>query len=363
MSETSSKYERGTFVTPIPHFIGLIANAANKFKLFDVYELLNEYLVKSQSRTTILCYHHFWDSVKYPWRLDSITVQDFEKQIQYLSQRYKFISLDELAQCIMDKKPFPPRSVCITFDDGNKDNYINAYPILKKYNVPATIFLVSNQIDTMELFWWDKVKYLINNSPLKTIDFGNVGMYSLQSGWDKIQAISSVLAKLAKYTENKRNHLIENLEILSEVSIPENLGREHILSWDEIREMHNNGISFGSHSATHPFFTELSLAEAKSNIVDSKKRIEEELGQTVITFSYPYGAYKKSIEEILQESGFTCAVTTVPKLNTHKTDLYELGRTVPGWDFATFKFYLRLYPDLRNILAKIKNMKLINAGK
>lgn len=344
-----SQLGRGRLVTPIPYLVAPLAYIANRLRLLDAYELLIGCLVKS--RATILVYHRFWDITKYPWRLEPITVQDFECQIQYLSQKYRLVPLDKLVQCIQDKEPFPSRSMAITFDDGNRDNYLYTYPILKKYNVPATIFLVSGHIDARELFWWDRVSYVIHNTALETLELDQLGVYWLQSTEDRIRADAAIRVRLSELTEEQRNLSIQNLAIVARVDIPINLGEELILSWDEVREMSKDGFTFGAHTITHPILTKLPVEEARRQIIESKKRIEEEVGQVVTAFSYPHGAYNNSIKEILKESEFTYALTSVPRLVTLEKGLYELGRTIPGWNFDTFKFYLQLYPDLKGMLS------------
>jgi hypothetical protein len=86
-----------------------------------------------------------------------ISTKNFEKQIKYLSKTYNIISLYDLISHIKNKISFLPNSVVITFDDGLKNNYINAFPILQKYNTKATIFLVTGYI-TKDLFLsWEEI--------------------------------------------------------------------------------------------------------------------------------------------------------------------------------------------------------------
>ncbi len=342
----------------VGYTLGLATQAAmfaNHLGMLDGYRFLRACLVKSQ--VAILMYHRVVpkrDIWFFPY---SITVSDFENQLIYLIKQYTLLSLDELVDHISEQKPLPKKAVVITFDDGYKDNYIYACPILKKYNVPAAIFLVSDYIGTGELFWWDKVSYAIYNTALESLGLGQLGTYSLRSAEDKLRAISNIITSLNELIEEQKNLVIEDLVDISGVNIPVDLGKELILSWDEIREMSNNGITFGAHTATHPILTKLLLEEARKQIIKSKKRIEEEIGHAVTLFSYPNGApgdYNEDIKEFLRASGFTCAVTGVPpRLVTPGTDVYELGRTSPGWNFDTFKFYLKLFPDLRSMLGRV----------
>jgi peptidoglycan/xylan/chitin deacetylase (PgdA/CDA1 family) len=94
-------------------------------------------------KALIICYHCIKD--KGNPNLRPAKVADFEKQMQYLSKVYNPISLDKMAQHIQDGTSLPAKAIAITFDDGYRDNYENAYPILRKYNIPATFFLTKKK--------------------------------------------------------------------------------------------------------------------------------------------------------------------------------------------------------------------------
>lgn len=165
-------------------------------------------------------------------------------------------------------------------------------------------------------------------------------------------------ARLNELPVEERDLLIEKLVSMSGVAIPTNLGKELILSWEEVREMGNNGIVFGAHTVTHPILTKLPLKEAQREIIESKRCIEEQLGQAVSTFAYPSGQptdFNDGIKESLKESGFICAVTAAPMRRVAPgMDVFELRRIPPGWDFYIFKFFLELYSDLQAISKRIR---------
>jgi len=347
-----SEFDRAKLISPIPRLISSSTFIANRLRLLDFYEKMRENSIKSKA--TILMYHHFWDSDRYPWRLEQTSKKDFENQIKYLSQQYNVVPLNEIIKCIQNKKPFPQRAVAITFDDGNKDNYLNAYPILKKYDLSATIFLPSGLLNTKEMYWWDKVGYIIYKTTLESVEIEDISHFNIQTNKQRFQIFHDIILKFNDLTEKERKQSVENLSDKLDANIPPDLGKDHILSWNEVREMNNNNIDFGSHTVTHPFLTKVSLKEARRQIIESKKNLEEELGQNVTSFSYPYGAHNNSLKKILKENGFSCAVTVVPRLISLKSDPYELGRIPPGWNFDTFKFYLRTYPDLKGILDGLK---------
>jgi peptidoglycan/xylan/chitin deacetylase (PgdA/CDA1 family) len=106
-----------------------------------------------------------------------------------------------------------------------------------------------------------------------------------------------------------------------------------MLSWDEIRVMHRGGIGFGSHTATHPILSRVDRAQARVEIVESKRKIEEELGVVVEGFAYPNGTRADFLSEtksLLQEAGYLYAVTTIPGSNESEVDAYGSGAELLG---------------------------------
>ena len=333
-----------------------IIMVANSLGFLDAYGFLRERLFEPQA--TILMYHRVGKNLEPRSGLSiPVTPEVFEEQMNYLRSRYKIMSLDELAMYVGKKKSLPKKIVSITFDDGYKDNYLYAYPILRKYNIPATIFLATGYIDTASLFWWDRMTYCIQNTKLGVLELDVLGAYPLKSTRDRLIAESNIKTRLIELSERKKCELIENLENISGVNIPDSLGREVILSWDEIKEMSGNGITFGAHTVTHPILTRLPMEEAKEEIVKSKLRIEEEIGKSVSLFCYPEGRpwdYNEEIKQNLKGSGFICAVTSVPRLVGPRDDPCELGRIWAGWDLETLKFLIEIYPDITYMFSKIR---------
>ncbi|MCL0059462.1 polysaccharide deacetylase family protein [Dehalococcoidia bacterium] len=327
---------------------GLFASTANYLGFLDVYAYLRRKITKSQ--VAILMYHRV-SPKQDDWSFERLSPKNFEMQMKYFCRNYEIISLNDLVQYIKQEKPFPKKAVVITFDDGYKDNYLYAYPILKKYRIPATIFLTSGHIGRGDLFWWDKVSYIVQHTKINQLDLDEFGNYPLQSKSEKFEATSTITENLKKLPDKKKNLLIEELLITSGVEIPIDLGKEFILSWNEVIEMSNNGIDFGAHTVTHPILTNLSLPQIEWELIQSKKEIERMTGKQITTFAYPNGNFNTEISKLLKKNGFTCAVTTIPKLVRPKDHIYELGRIESGKEFCKTKVVLSgAWDDITNIL-------------
>jgi hypothetical protein len=176
----------------------------------------------------------------------------------------------------------------------------------------------------------------------------------LNSTTDRLNSITVISEKLKTFPNNKKDFLLEKLEKNSNVDIPSDLGADLILSWDDVKEMNEFGIDFGAHTVTHPILTRIPLNQARFEIMQSRKDIEKKLGKTVDTFCYPNGLpqdFNTNIIDLVKESGYTCAVTTIPTIPPLKSNLYKLGRLPYAWSYNSFKFFVSgLYSDASNFL-------------
>lgn len=315
-----------------------------KVGFFDLYCSLRRTITKSQ--VNILIYHRVGPMTD-KWSIDPIDNEIFEAQMKYLSKNFEIISLNNLSEKIIKDK-IPKKAVAITFDDGYKDNYEFAFPILKKYNIPATIFLSTGNIEQKKLFWWDEVNYMVLHTDLKSIDLKDIGIYQLNSEKDRIKAGLSIVEKLKRIENSKKESIIEHLINIANVNISDKLGKQNILSWNEIKKMNKKGIDFGAHTVTHPILTNITLDKAKMEILNSKNCIEENLETKVKSFAYPNGDSNKNLSSLISKLGFCCSVTTEPgSITNSANELYSLNRIYGGTNLGIFKLGLSgLWGDL-----------------
>lgn len=266
-----------------------------------------------------------------------ISILDFEKQIAHLAKNYKIVTLDEIVDRVRNKDSIR-RCVAITFDDGFRDNYENAYPILKKYGIPATIFLTTGCIETGDAPWFIKLRYIfMKTDKIDCRIFLEGRDVSMRMGTskEKYAASERIMIYLKSCLDAERTSLLDKLA--KELGILDLGGLDNLmLNWDQIREMSRHGISFGAHTVSHPVLATISIDEAEREISESKKTIEERIGNPVNSFAYPFGKrddYKPEIFPILERLQFRCAVTTEPGINNYSTSPFELNRFVP-WELS-----------------------------
>jgi len=307
----------------------LIKNIISIFIFYSGIFHLFKFLIKKTKHNSIII-------LKY-----HITPLHFEKEIKYLSKNHTILRLEDLMEAIIKKRNLPYRSVVITFDDGYRNFYTNAYPILKKYQIPAALFLPAGLINTEKMLWWDEVNYLILNHCSETIHYSpDLCPLSLQQKLGKIKLdclnnrrkAAEILIEELKGIPNKKKELIlKDLKVKNRLDKQKNILNKNylLMTWDQVREVSKNGISIGSHSLTHPILINLEPDEIIKEIKDSKNIIEKEIGKTVNLFCYPNGKrgfFNSFTKEILKKSGFLCACSSIEGTNNLDTDLFELRR-------------------------------------
>ena len=104
------------------------------------------------------------------------------------------------------------------------------------------------------------------------------------------------------------------------------IGLKEYVGWDEIREMRRGGVSFGAHSVSHPRLTEIPPVEARREIEESKKRLEDGLGEEVPTFCYPYGFFNRAVRDMVEAAGFRAACCNTPGRRWPDGDRFALKR-------------------------------------
>src|SRR5438067_91938 len=237
-----------------------------------------------RNQVVILCYHGVTRSnhkvSSDPWDL-TLDVEFFEAQLKFLHQHYNVISLQSFLDAQRKKAPLSPYSVVLTFDDGPRNFYTLASPLLEKFSLPATVFVITDFIDEMSRQ---------RNGSLAVKD------------WDP-----------------NDDHLY--------------------LSWAEIRDLRKKQpIDCGSHSCTHPRLNLLRPRDAEQELLDSINVIKRNTKQKRIPFSYPNGEASADLANLVKKSGYTCGLTTAEGNNHWASNPFLFRRAVieSGDDLARF---------------------------
>ncbi len=287
----------------------------------------------------ILIFHRVLDAPDF-MRPGEVDKKVFTWQMQLLAKYFNVLPLAE-ALDKLDKDQLPPRAVCITFDDGYADNYLNALPILKEHNLTATFFIATGYLNG-GIMWNDKVIESVRNTKQIELDLTAIelGRVSITSEHQKYQVAQEIIQKIKHLQPKQRSQYAESI-----AEQAKNLPDDLMMTDKQLKSLHQNGMEIGGHTVTHPILATLNAQDAEKEIVDNKVELERLLERRVDFFAYPNGMpeqdYLKEHISIVKDAGYKAAVSTPWGVLTKQTDRYQLPRFTP-WDKQGFKFMLRM---------------------
>jgi peptidoglycan/xylan/chitin deacetylase (PgdA/CDA1 family)/CelD/BcsL family acetyltransferase involved in cellulose biosynthesis len=287
----------------------------------------------------ILCYHRVGtEGVPLYSQLEP---EVFEAQMRFLRSRYRIVSLDTIHKELLNPDKTEP-AVAITFDDGYRDVYTHAFPVLQRYAIPATIFVTGSAIESGEVSWYDKVFLALDLAVPEKLDLmlDKPRRFFLANHRVRLQAAQEIIGWLRTLPDERRKEFCRDLERL--VTFGHDRIANRMLTWDQIRTMHAAGIGFGAHTLSHPALSRLSASALDEELRGSKAILEKQLGVPVSHFAYPFGkpADYKTTEQAVARCGYRTAATTIWGVNTPGVNPYELYRVSLGEErhLATFAF-------------------------
>jgi peptidoglycan/xylan/chitin deacetylase (PgdA/CDA1 family) len=294
----------------------------------------------ADGRFQILVYHRVGNDVD-PY-LPGTTVAAFERHMRYLHDHFRILSLSELLSAAR-RGTVPGRAVAVTFDDGYEDTYIHAYPIVRRYQIPITVYLATGFIDDGCAMWNDRVGVAIRDTLRDRLDaIPGHGSLPLTTPVERLRALEETLGILKRRPAAERDEL--TAAIIRALEVPDERA-PRMLCWPQVEEMHAHGAEFGAHTVHHAILTAIPADEAWREIVESKQMIEERLHTPAVHFAYPNGTvrdFDAGTKSLVRKAGFASAVSMVAGTNTAGTDMYELRRESP-WEEDTALFAARLW--------------------
>lgn len=325
----------------------IVLRSLKTLNVDSIYRHLNRYKI------LIIAYHGITGNYykKFPWT--HIPLDIFEDQIRFFKKNYQVISLKKIIEFIRNGLILPKRSVAITFDDGYKNNYEIALPILKKYEMPATIFLTTGYIGSQKLLPMDRafltLSFATNRDPCIVPDSDLQPLY-LDSDEAIIASHDMLVSFLKKFPTEKQedflaliNQQLRPTEYQHDAQIREDF---LLMDWEDVVKSYNSGlIDYGPHTVSHEILSNLSEAEAEKEIVQSKSEIENKIKGKVTLFAYPNGTLSDFSGEhvrLLKKHGFYGAVSTVSRLNSSSENPFYLARMCIGSDISSDPSFLAL---------------------
>lgn len=241
-----------------------------------------------------------------PTRSNYLSNRDLEITPDYLEQQvveYKRdgLSFVTLAQ-LLDHQSLllPQKRVNVSFDDGFKDVYGEAFPILRKHNVPFTLYLTTDFPEGKADLWWIQL--------------------------EKDRSVEDY-EKIIKAVYESGKPMAEEMHRLTQTVPDRSLCLDLALNWAEIKEMVDSGLcTIGSHTVSHPGLVRIDAKEVSAELMESKRVIEEKLGVEVAHLSYPHSMQDERVQRMVAEAGYKSATLGYGGSVRKGDNLYCLNR-------------------------------------
>jgi peptidoglycan/xylan/chitin deacetylase (PgdA/CDA1 family) len=293
----------------------------------------------------ILIYHRVHPQPG-PFMIDPVPPDRFDRQMRHLARAYRPLPLAELLERSREGT-VPAGAVAVTFDDGYADNAEHALPILARHRIPATVFLVTGCIGTGRIPWHDEVLLAFASARAGAIRVPGQGPETppmpLGTEEERRRAAFTSLAALKLMPEAARLAGVRAIQEALGSGDPA-AAASLMLDWDRIRAMRGDGVTFGSHTETHPILSRVAPGRAREEITDSKRTIERELGEEAPFFAYPNGRpedFDETAVEALRAAGYRAALTTTFGANEAGEDPLRWRRAA-AWTSDPRRFALQL---------------------
>lgn len=273
------------------------------------------------SHVVILGYHKVCDDTIDPFDL-SVAPSELEEQLTFLARNARVVPLQTAVEELAQGR-ITPRTVVVTFDDGYEDTLTTAWPLLRQYEVPATLFLTTG--NPGEPFWWDTIAacvMLARQLPpsLSVTVAGSTRAYATQDRGQLLEQLAAVLR--AVDADGRRSILTALSEQAGHREVP-----ARALRADEIVRLSGDPlIDIGAHTETHPVLADLPVERQRTEIENNLRTLQALTRRPILSFSYPNGSFSRVTQGLVRDAGFTAACSSVPDVAMASADFMALPR-------------------------------------
>jgi peptidoglycan/xylan/chitin deacetylase (PgdA/CDA1 family) len=256
--------------------------------------------------------------------------QALAEQLHYLVRHFKVVPFETMVDRLMNGGFPPAHEIVLTFDDGLRNNLTVVYPILRQLQVPATMFVCPGLVESGAWLWNHEMRCRMQT--LAAPDLAELRMKLLAPG----TSVDAIIEWMKTLRLQQRRMAEAAIRQATATFKPTEAQREafDIMDWDDLRSLDCNLITVGSHTLSHPILTTLSGEEMESEILESRRCLEQRLQRKVDFFCYPNGAYDKRAYQLVQKT-YRAAVTTESGVldGSQGLDLHRLPR-IPSAESA-----------------------------
>jgi len=279
------------------------------------------------------CHPALWEPLR-----PQLPPHKLDEYLRALSRRYHFVSLSEAVEMLDGRKPIQPYSIVLTFDDGYRNNFTHALPILRRYSAPATFFVATDFAGSPRPFWFDRLDYALQQVPVHGREV-RVGSLAMRLDASSRNALCESYKRLRRTAKRLQMSDYEFLDEMDRVAVQLEAESGHslaqvqqdddwsaIATWDVIREAVGEDVTIGSHTADHIRLGHVSEGVARDQLIRSKQDIEENTHEPCWCVCYPNGSYAEAPLRLARECAYACGLTTEEGLNSVGDDIMRLKR-------------------------------------
>jgi peptidoglycan/xylan/chitin deacetylase (PgdA/CDA1 family) len=282
----------------------------------------------SRGSLTILCYHRILPKrEKEAYLLPdlAVTPDSFDVQCSELRRHYNVLPLCEAADLLYCGYDSDMPLAAITFDDGYRDNFLHAGPILRQHGLRATFFVIAGLAGSREAPWYDRLgraAQMLRSSGLLEKSLNALGHPEV---FQNMESPTRIVQAVKRLPPDQRIFAVERLE---ELAGGDRLDPtiDTIMQFQELVSLSKEGHEIGSHSLSHEILTSLDDDEITREIHDSKTQLESGLGSSVRSFCYPNGDYDSRVLDSIRGAGYDYACTTKSGKNEPSDSPIEMKR-------------------------------------
>jgi peptidoglycan/xylan/chitin deacetylase (PgdA/CDA1 family) len=283
---------------------------------------------------TVFMYHRVCDEGDHGFLQEGgvpfVSPTVFRDQMDFIAERgFRIFSWGEALERLEERRPFPPRSALITFDDGFRDNLTEAAPVLAEHGFTATIFVATRVLEQRELLWEHRVFLALEKLGPEVFAELAVGVIPL----GRRRPGPWVVRDRRIHDVGSRRRFGERLgrAIEAEGIDEAALAGKLYLAPEDLGTLVNMGIEIGSHGAEHQHWAAMTRAEKEADLAEGDEVLRDVVGDRLLpVFSSPYGSHRREDRALLAERGYRAATSVRFGTNSHRTDRYFLRRVSLG---------------------------------
>lgn len=264
----------------------------------------------------VLTYHRVLDPTLEACLDDEVvdaTPTEFEAQLRFLKDACNPIGLDDLL-AYKSGGALPSNAVLITFDDGYRDNYRVALPLLERYGIPAVFFVTADCVERRALFWWDRIAWVVERAKTDRLELEYPRKRTILLSGDsgaKREAARKLARVVKSYWGLDLERYLEGIERAAGIGLSRSderlIADANLMTWDEIRGLINAGMAVESHTMTHRVLGTLPEHAVDAELTGSRAMIERETGRPVRAVAFPVGATLETaphVRRALRRAGY-----------------------------------------------------------